>query len=58
MDPEEPRDGFTISYMDDADEVFFIQTDGLEGVLGEIERALDDGGANQILIKRQGDEDD
>ena len=54
----DPDDRFTISYMDDADEVFFLQADGLDGVLGEIERALDDGGASQILIKRQGDEED
>ena len=56
MDPDD--DGFTISYMDDTDEVFFIQSHSLSGLLSEIEIAIDDGGASQILIKRQGDEDE
>ncbi len=57
MEPDDD-DGFAISYMDASDEVFFIQASGLDGVLAEIEMAVEDGGAAQILIKRQGDEDE
>lgn len=57
MDPDD-EDGFTISYMDDSDEVFFLQSPSLSGLLDEIEIAFDDGAARKVLICRQGDEDE
>lgn len=58
MDPDDPEDGFTISYMDDAGEQFFVEGIGEDLVPTAVEQALTDGGACKILISRQGDEDE
>jgi hypothetical protein len=58
LDPDDPEDGFTISYMDDAGEQFFVEGVGECLVPEAVEQAIADGGACKIMILRQGDEAD
>ena len=58
MNPNDPDDDFTISYIDDCGDQFFSSgvAEDLVGVA--VEQAISDGGATKILISRQGDEDE
>ena len=56
MEPQD-GDGFTISYVDEVGDQFFVEGVGEELVGVAVEQAIHDGGAMKILISRQGDED-
>lgn len=52
------RVGYIVTYLDEQDDPSEVETETAQDALAEAARAIDDMGAVQISITKQGDEDD